>query len=56
MIVAGHDGVLDFDREAGRMDDLYWARRVWQEPFSWALFYHWWVARRWLIPRDVRRR
>lgn len=33
-------------------DDAYWARFV-RGPFSWSRFMTWWVARRWVIPRDI---
>lgn len=46
----------DFDRTTAFMDDIYWARQVYAKPFTWQRYLNWWVARRWLIPRDVRRR
>lgn len=39
---------------ATRMDDAHWARYV-RGPFSWQRFTNWWIARRWVIPRDPRR-
>ena len=37
-----------------RMDDARWAWSV-GLPFSWPQFYAWWVARRWIVPRDIRK-
>jgi hypothetical protein len=37
------------------MDDAYWHRFV-RAAFSWRLFTEWWVARRWIVPTDPRRR
>jgi hypothetical protein len=51
----------DDDFEAGlddsraRQDDAWWARHV-RLPYSPQRFTNWWVARRWIIPRDVRKR
>ena len=44
--------VEEFD---GRADDAYWEHFARQQ-FTWDRFYEWWVARRWLVPRDVRKR
>ena len=38
-----------------RQDDAYWARLV-RGRFSWRRYTSWWLARRWVVPRDVRRR
>jgi hypothetical protein len=38
-----------------RAEDAYWARFV-TKPFTWARFYAWWVARRFISPRDIRKR
>ena len=37
-----------------RQQDAYWARYV-RGPYSPQRFINWWVARRWIIPRDIRR-
>lgn len=37
-----------------RMDDAYWARYI-RQPFSWHRFTIWWVARRWVRPRDIQK-
>ena len=37
-----------------RMDDARWAWAI-RRPFSWPLFWSWWVARRWIVPRDIRK-
>lgn len=49
-------GVADFDLQAAFMDDIYWARQAWGKPFTWQRFTDWWAARRYVVPRDVRRR
>ena len=38
-----------------RWHDRVWGRYV-MKPFTWQRFTNWWVARRWIMPRDVRRR
>ena len=35
-------------------DDAYWWRFV-HRPFSWSRFLTWWIARRWVVPRDIRK-
>lgn len=37
-----------------RRDDAFWAAYV-RRPFTWQRYLNWWVARRWVIPRDIRR-
>ena len=37
-----------------RMDDAHWAW-ILTLPFSWPRFWSWWVARRWIVPRDIRK-
>ncbi len=49
-------GDADFDGTLARLDDAYWSRYVTVEPFTWQRFTHWWVARRYIQPRDIRRR
>lgn len=46
--------VPQWESHLSRWDDAMWSRML-RQPFSWQLFLNWWVARRWLIPRDVRR-
>ena len=42
--------------DLARRDDAYW-RRLAAGPWrGWQAFTSWWVARRWVQPRDVRRR
>jgi hypothetical protein len=50
------DGFLPeaFEEAGARMDDAYWLR-VSQRPLTPQRFLDWWVARRWVVPRDVRR-
>lgn len=38
-----------------RRDDADWAWLV-AQPYTPQRFLNWWVARRWVVPRDVRRR
>jgi hypothetical protein len=37
-----------------RMDDAFWAARI-RRPFTWQGYLDWFVSRRWLMPRDVRK-
>ena len=37
-----------------RQQDAYWARYA-RGPYTPQRFLNWWVARRWIIPRDIRR-
>ena len=63
MIVRGFPILPEFDHEVQpaifdleeRLDDSIWARRI-RLPFTWQRFINWWVCRRWLQPRDVRKR
>ncbi len=43
------------DADVARYDDAYWAR-VARRPTSPQRFLNWWIARRWVMPRDIRRR
>lgn len=43
-----------FDDAVARADDAWWIRYVYAE-FSWQRFMDWWAARRWIVPRDVRK-
>ena len=36
-------------------EDAYWWSFV-TGAFSWSRFMQWWIERRWLVPRDVRKR
>jgi hypothetical protein len=42
------------DDSRARQDDAWWARHV-RLPYTPQRFISWWVARRWIIPRDIRR-
>lgn len=52
----------EFDEDVGpaledfsaTLDDIYWARFV-REWHGWRGVSRWWIARRWVRPRDVRR-
>lgn len=60
--VIGHflveDGFLvepALEEDTARMDDARWARaarRLWVTPQQFLL---WWIARRWVRPRDIRK-
>lgn len=43
-----------YDAYTATVDDLWWSHFV-RRSFTWPSFYRWWVARRWVRPRDVRR-
>lgn len=45
------EAVDDF---AARRDDAFWAAYM-RLPFTWQRFTNWWVARRWVRPRDIRK-
>ena len=53
---AEDDGVVDWDEALSRMDDRVWSFVAFRAPFTWQRFLNWWVARRYVMPRDVRRR
>ena len=64
-LVHGIPGIVVFPDQAedipvmlmsygARMDDSWWAWYT-AQPFTWPRFWNWWVARRWLIPRDIRK-
>lgn len=42
------------DRMTARWDDVFWSRYT-RRPFTWQRFLNWWVARRWVVPRDIRK-
>ena len=44
-----------FDDSISRLDDRYWAFYTVQR-FTWQRFGNWWAVRRWVQPRDVRKR
>lgn len=50
------DAPIDFDESLAMVDDGRWSYIVFIHPFSWQWFINWWVARRYIVPRDVRRR
>lgn len=53
---ADDDYVLDWDESLALQDDAFWSYMAVMAPFSWQLFLNWWVARRYVQPRDVRLR
>lgn len=50
------DGWIDWSEGIARWDDGFWSRVAFRMPFSWQWFLNWWVSRRYVEPRDVRRR
>jgi hypothetical protein len=42
------------DNSISRQQDAYWAHYI-RLPYTPQRFINWWVARRWIIPRDIRR-
>jgi len=52
------DEQVDWDDQLAKLDDSIWSRMVFGRayPFTWRMFLMWWVARRWIEPRDVRKR
>ncbi len=42
------------DDSRARQEDAWWARYI-RRPYSPQQFINWWIARRWIIPRDIRR-
>lgn len=54
---AEDDGVIDWEESLARWDDAMWSRFVFGPvPFRWQTFILWWIARRYVIPRDPTRR
>ena len=37
-----------------RNDDAFWHRYV-RGSFTWSRYFRWWTARRWVMPRDIRK-
>lgn len=50
------EGVGDWDAALAMQDDAFWSYFAFVAPFRWQTFLNWWVARRYVQPRDVRRR
>ncbi len=53
---AEDDVPIDFDESLALWDDGFWHRVAWWPHFTWQWFLNWWVARRYVQPRDVTRR
>ena len=50
---------VNWDEQLSKLDDMIWSRYVFGRsgwPFSWHNHLMWWIARRWIEPRDVRKR
>ena len=47
------DTIPSADDNLARLDDAYWSSQVRATPFTWQAFTDWWIARRWIIPRDI---
>ena len=43
-----------FSDSRARQEDAWWAQYV-RRPYTPQRFINWWIARRWIIPRDIRR-
>lgn len=57
-VILIEDGFLledALDSDTARMDDAYWSRAA-RHLLTPQRFMDWWIARRWVMPRDVRRR
>lgn len=50
------DGDIDMDEGMALYDDAYWSYFALVARFRWQHFVDWWVSRRYVMPRDVRRR
>ncbi len=42
------------DEQVARCDDAFWLAYT-RLPFTWQRFLNWWAARRWVVPRDIRK-
>lgn len=51
----GEDFQIAVDGAIAERDDRYWAYYA-RQRFTWQHFIDWWAARRWVQPRDVRKR
>ena len=51
----GEDLGAALEDSMARRDDAYWLRYV-RQRFAWQRFTDWWLARRWIVPRDIRKR
>lgn len=49
------DEPMMLEEFAARQDDVYWSRVAWGPWRGWQAFTNWWVSRRWVIPRDIRK-
>lgn len=50
------DSALDWDESTAMLDDGFWSYVAFAAPFRWQWFLNWWVARRYVVPRDPSRR
>lgn len=55
VVTADYDGGVQqaLDDSVAHADDAFWARVVRRFPVTPQGFINWWVARRWLRPRDI---
>jgi hypothetical protein len=55
--ITSEDADLDgaISDSIARQDDAFWHRFV-RDRFTWRRFTHWWIARRFIVPRDIRKR
>lgn len=50
------DALIDWDDSTARWDDAFWSFFAFAAVFRWQTYFNWWVARRYVMPRDPRRR
>lgn len=50
----GDDFEASVEDSRAHQDDAWWARYV-RGAYSPQRFLNWWIARRWVVPRDIRR-
>ena len=49
------DEPTELEEFTARQDDIYWSRVAFGPWRGWQAFTNWWVARRWVEPRDIRK-
>lgn len=53
---AEDDAPVDWDEATASRDDRFWSYFAFEARFRWQHFLNWWVARRYVMPRDTRKR
>lgn len=54
-VLGGESEERELEEQVALYDDAYWAVFI-RKPFTWPRFMIWHVARRWVEPRDIRKR